>query len=165
MPAYKLEEAKRQLEIEALQLAEKTNQSIEEAREALEKAVGNWQYLVDFFDSEDGPFYKPEWVGSRVVVRINQKHPFFDVLYKGLLKLPGGSQAKEAVDLLLITLGRAELTADEEELTVWYETQRKRNWSPFLESTLKILDQRLRRTEEASAEEAVQADEVTIESY
>lgn len=164
VPTNKLEEAKRQLDFEAQFLAEKTNKSIEEAREALEKEARNWQYLVDFFDSEDGPFYKPEWVGDRLVVRVNQKHPFFNVLYKSLLKLPGGSQAKEAVDLLLITLGRAELIADEE-LTLWYETQRKRNWSPFLDSTLKILDQRLRRTEEASAEEAAQTDEVTIETY
>ena len=81
-------------------------------------------------------------------MRINQAHPFYQVLYGDLMRLAGSTRAKEAVDLLLITLSRAELTAADEEMSHWYATQRKQRWSPFLETSMTSLRQRYQTPED-----------------
>jgi hypothetical protein len=83
-----------------------------------------------------------------IVVRINRLHPFYETLYADLLKLEGGTRAKEAVDVLLLALGKGELTVDDEVAKMWYERQRTARWSPSLADALKILAQTLRPTEE-----------------
>ena len=126
--------------------------SVDEVREALKKEASRRQYRVELYESEDGPFYKPEWMSEQITVCINTKHPFYEVLYGDLLKLPGGERAKEAVDLLLLALGKAELTTQDEQMTEWYEAQRRKRWSPFLETSMSNLRRRLRPTEEAIVE-------------
>src|SRR5262249_18003088 len=87
-----------------------TAQDIEEARKALEHEARQRPYKIDFFDDARGPFYEPAWeYGTRVVVKINRLHPFFTTLYARLLEPNADRQAKEAVDVLLIALARAEL--------------------------------------------------------
>jgi hypothetical protein len=63
------------------------------------------------------------------------------------MRLPGGDRAKEAVDLVLIALGRAELTS-EEGMRLWYETQRKQRWSTFLDTAMNSLRQRYETPED-----------------
>jgi len=122
-------------------------ESIEEALEAIEKEAKIRPYKVDYEDAPSGPFYRPEWVGTQIVIRINRKHPFYETLYAELLNLPGGARAKEAIDVLLIALGKAEVTVDDE-YKVWYETQRDQKWSGFLATALKVLAQTMRTVEE-----------------
>ena len=148
VPEERKPEAAKGLEDAANQRARITDETIDEARRALEAAARRRTYRIEYYSSEDGPFYKPEWIGAQIVVRINQAHPFYQVLYGDLMRLAGGTRAKEAVDLLLITLSRAELTAADEEMSHWYATQRKQRWSPFLETSMTSLRQRYQTPED-----------------
>lgn len=153
VPNHLLAGAQERLEAEVLRWSRLTDRSLEEIRCALINEAKRRPYRVDYYDSEDGPFYKPDWIGSQVVIYINRSHPFYDVLYRDVLELPGGRRAKEAIDVLLITLGKTELEAEDEQMKQWYETQRKKRWSQFLETAMKSLNQRLSNPDEAEEED------------
>lgn len=158
LPDYAKPEAEQIFEEKAEQEAEKSGKPYEDVRDALEKVAKQRPYKIDYFDNEYGPFFKPKWEGTQIVVYINRQHPFFDTLYGSLLKLNGGGQAKQAVDLLLIALARAELTVVDEDMRYWYETQREQVWSRFLNDAMKSLKRRLESTDEEAIEaEFVQA--------
>lgn len=160
VPDHKLEGAREQLEKEAEERAARTGVAKEEARKALEEEAKRKPYRIDYVDMPHGPFYEPVWGGPQIVVRINTHHQFYGVLYQDLLRLPGGSRAKEAVDILLIALSKAELTAEDEQVTLFYEGQRKEVWSPFLASAMKALAQHLPRSEDevvATSDEVAEA--------
>lgn len=140
-------------EAEAKQRSKVDKMSIDAARKALEDEARKRPYVVDFFDEGRGPFYKPEWRnGSQVAVLINRQHAFFQTLYGPLLKIPNASQAKHALDVLLIALARAELNIDDEQAALWYETQRERHWSSFLNDAYRSLQQAMAPADEESAE-------------
>lgn len=103
------------------------------------------RYRVVYVEIERGPFFSPARCGEEVVVQVNLRHPFFEVLYADLLRL-GGDKAKEAVDLLLIMLAKFEATAASEDAQR-YAWERERRWSPFLATALRSLGQRLPTTE------------------
>ncbi len=127
--------------------------SVEAARQALEDEAKRRPYVIDFYDEPRGPFYKPEWLnGSQVGVIINREHPFFQTLYSPLLNLPHGGQAKQALDILLIALARAELAVEHEETATWYVTQRERAWSNFLTDAYRSLQVKLAPVDEETAE-------------
>ena len=149
VPEHQVETARTTFENETKRRVGVTAASIEEAAAAVESEARRRPYKVDFFDDPNGPFYEPQWeLGTAVVVRINRLHPFYETLYADLLKLEGGVRAKEAVDVLLLALGKAELTVDDPTAKLWYERQRTARWSPYLADALKILAQTLRTTEE-----------------
>lgn len=128
--------------------------SIDNARKALEDEAKRRPYVIDFYDEARGPFYKPEWQhGTQVAVLINRQHAFFQTLYGPLLKTPHVAQAKQALDVLLIALARAELAVDDDQAALWYETQRERSWSSFLTDAYKSLQQAMAPVDEESAEE------------
>ena len=140
-------------EAEAKQRSKVDKTSIDAARKALEDEARKRPYVVDFFDEGRGPFYKPEWRnGSQVAVLINRQHAFFQTLYGPLLKIPNASQAKHALDVLLIALARAELNIDDEQAALWYETQRERHWSSFLNDAYRSLQQTMAPVDEETAE-------------
>lgn len=127
--------------------------SIEAARKAIEEEAKKRPYVVDFYDEPRGPFYKPDWLnGSQIGVLINRQHPFFQTLYSPLLRMSGGAQAKQALDILLIALARAELSVENDETANWYLTQRERAWSDFLNDAYKALQQKIALADEESAE-------------
>jgi len=147
------------LEKEAKQRAKVNQTSVDEARKALEDQVKRRPYVIDFYDEPRGPFYKPEWQsGGQVAVVINRQHDFFKTLYGPLLTLPHGAQAKQALDILLITLARAELTIEDDTCALWYETQREQNWSPFLANAYKMLGQVTAPVDEETAEGPIAGD-------
>ena len=152
LPDYAKPVAKKKLEDKVNEEAEQTGTPPEEVLKALEQAAKQRPYRIDYFNAEYGPFYRPEWQGTQIVVSINQKHPFYDTLYGSLLNLKGGEQARQAVDLLLISLARAELTVEDQDIALWYETQREQRWSPYLNTAMKSLKQHLQPTEEEDAE-------------
>lgn len=121
-----------------------TNETREDAIKALEAERKRRPYRIEYFDRPGGAFYEPE-LGAygQVIVRINRKHPFFHAVYGTLFSIEGGLKAKEAIDLLLIALSKAEVTVEHELTKQLYETQRKETWSPFLEKSLKVLEQTL----------------------
>ena len=153
VPERSKRKAQEKVEAEAEKRVGISAHSIEEAYKAIQQEAKNRPYKIDYIDAEYGPFYKPEWVGQQVVVFINRKHPFYEMFYAPLLNLSGGYQAKEAADVLLITLAKAELNADKDDLSLMYEGQREHVWSPFLRTAMKSLQQKIQPLEEELAEE------------
>jgi len=141
------------LEESVTQRSKVDKSSIDAARKALEDEAKRRPYVIDFYDELRGPFYKPNWLnGSQVGVLINRRHPFFQTLYSPLLSMPHGGQAKQALDILLIALARAELAVENEETANWYVTQRERAWSNFLTDAYTSLQQKMAPIDEESAE-------------
>jgi hypothetical protein len=143
-------------EQEAKRRAKVDQTSIAQARQAVEEEAKRRPYVIDFFDEGRGPFYKPQWAnGGQIAVMINRQHPFFQAFYAPLLDLEGGGQAKQALDVLLIALARAELGIEDETCAAWYEAQRERAWSTFLFDAYKMLQQTSAPADEETAENAV----------
>jgi hypothetical protein len=153
VPDHDKAEAREDFEKEAQTRVGVSAKDIEEARKALEHEARQRPYKIDFFDDARGPFYEPAREhGSRVVVKINRLHPFFETLYARLLAPEADLQAKEAVDVLLIALARAELVVEDETAATFYQAQRERAWSPFLNDALRILAQTLQPGDEEASE-------------
>ena len=133
--------------------------SVDDARKALEAQAKARPYIIDFFDDPKGPFYRPEFQGAgQVAAVINRAHPFFAVLYAPLLKQSQAGEAKQALDLLLLALARAELQVDEDMCVAWYEAQREGPWSSFLANALKMLQAANAPVDEETAEADNMAD-------
>jgi hypothetical protein len=154
VPPFFQVEARKALEAEISRRTGDGAASIEDARKAFEQESKIRPYRIEYFEAQYGPFYEPKWIGTQIVVRINKLHPFYETLYGDLLRLAGGTRAKEGVDVLLIALAKAELTAENEPLALFYETQRTKVWSPFLETAMKSLSQKLETPEEQAEEDA-----------
>jgi hypothetical protein len=130
------------------------------ARQALLDEAKRRPYVIDFYDESRGPFYKPEWLnGQQVAVMINKQHSFFQTLYAPLLELGNAGDAKQALDVLLIALARAELDVDDGEPRDWYITQRERVWSSFLDDAYRSLQQKLAPSDEEATEANSDGDE------
>jgi hypothetical protein len=156
VPPFFQDEARKQLEAEVTRLTGDGATSVKEARAALESESKRRPYRIEYFEAPYGPIFDPGWIGSQIVVRINKLHPFYETLYEELLRLAGGSRAKEGVDLLLIALAKAELTTESDDLALWYQTQRQQRWSTFLETAMHSLGQKLETPEEDAEGDAAQ---------
>jgi hypothetical protein len=140
LPENRREESKRRQGKAVQELAEKTGESLEKARKALEEEAARKKYAVEFFESKGGVFYEPDLGnGLQRVAKINKLHPFYGVFYSRVAAM-NDPVARQAVILLLLTLAEAELMADQE-LRAFYETQRESVWSPFLKLGLKKLEE------------------------
>lgn len=141
------------LEAQAKAQAKIDKVSVEAARKALEAQAKARPYVIDFFDDPKGPFYKPAIQGAgQVAAVINRAHPFFAVLYAPLLKQAQSGEAKQALDLLLLALARAETQVDDDMCVAWYEAQREGPWSSFLANALKMLQAANAPVDEETAE-------------
>ena len=155
VPEREQKNVNQQFEDEARRRVGVTAATVEEAKKAIETEAKKRPYRIEFFDDANGPFFVPAWdPGSVVVARVNRAHPFYTTLYGELVRL-GASQARNAVDVLLLALARAELRTEDEVAKLWYEEQRKVEWSSFLGNALRVLSQTLRAGE---AEEDVVAE-------
>jgi hypothetical protein len=141
VPERKREQAKKNQDRRAEEEAQRQQKPTEEVLEALRKQAETRPYRVEYVDEEHGFLYTPDFDGPQVVVYINKRHPFFQVLYGSLLHVPGGGLAKEAVDLLLIALAKGELS-DNEQTNDIYRAQRETLWSPFLATAMRDLERR-----------------------
>jgi hypothetical protein len=145
--------AREDLDAEAERRSKVNQTSIDEAKKAIEDEAKKRPYVIRFVDEPRGPFYRPEWeFGSRVAVMVNRAHPFYRTFYAPLLDLPNGGQVKQALDILLIALARAELAVDDEQAALWYEAQRERHWSPFLNDAFRVLQGVLTPDDEEAVE-------------
>lgn len=121
--------------------AARTNKSKEEILAALAEQDRRHPYRVEYVDADHGFVYVPKWDGAQILVEINKRHPFFQVLYGSLAHVPGGGLAKEAVDLVLIALAKGEL-GENEETSEFYQMQREVLWSQFLATSMRDLERR-----------------------
>jgi hypothetical protein len=115
---------------------------------ALEEQAKKTTYRIEYDDVLGGPIYEPKWVGSQIVVVVNRQHQLYQVLYGDLVRL-GAARAKQAVDLVLLSLAKAELTAVEDDKALFYAAQRRSVWSPFLNDSLANLATKMTVEEEA----------------
>lgn len=145
--------AREDFDNEAARRSKVDQTSIDAAGKALADEARRRPYVIDFYDEPRGPFYRPEWLpGPQVGVMINREHLFFQTLYSPLFNLTGGAQAKQALDVLLIALARAELKVENEETANWYLAQRERVWSDFLADAYRTLQQKMAPVDEETAE-------------
>ena len=155
IPEQHKDSAKNNFEFRVRERSRIAGETIDEARVGVRKSLENRKYGIEFFESAHGPFYEPAWVGDTIFVRINTQHPFYGILYEYLRGLPGGERAKQAIDVLLLALGRSELTSGDADMTEWYRAQRERRWSPSLEDALRSLTGRIPENQEEEELEGV----------
>ena len=141
-------EAREHVEQEAKKRAAITQQSIEEVKKNLDQEAKRRPFRIDFFDDSHGPFYRPEWMGLQIVVWVNRLHPFYSLCYGELVSLLGGYKAKQALDVLLIALAKAELEIDEETAAQQFRYQREQIWTSFLAIALQSLDGKIQSPDE-----------------
>jgi hypothetical protein len=141
-------EARKRAEEEISRRVKETKLPVDEIRKAREEEEERRKIKIDYFDDPYGPFYRPEWVGLQIVVKVNRQHPFFTGCYGEVINLPGGYKAKEALDVLLITLGKAELDLTEETAMEQYRHLREEVWSRFLAVALQNLNVRTQAPDE-----------------
>ena len=133
-------EARRRNEEEINRRAAETKVPVEQIRQDREEEEKRRGIKIDFFDEPRGPFYRPEYVGLQVVVRVNRSHPFFTSCYGEILNLVGGHRARQALDVLLLVLGKAELELTDETAAEIFEYQREEVWSRSLAVALQNLE-------------------------
>lgn len=145
VPDSQKPEVRERQEEEAKRIAATTGASLQAALAALKEEVKRRPYKIEYVDLPYGPIYVPEWgPGAQVIVKVNQAHPFYTTLYGELMRLQDAQLPKQAADVLLIALAKAELTCEDEQAQVWYKRQRESVWSPFLADALTVLAQTLR---------------------
>ena len=141
-------EARQRAEEEIERQVKKTSLPVEEIRKAREDEEQRRKIKIDYFDELHGPFYRPEWVGLQMVVKVNRQHPFFTVCYGEIVNLVGGYKAKQALDVLLIALGKAELELTEDLAIEQYRHMREEVWSRFLALALQNLNANIQPPDE-----------------
>jgi hypothetical protein len=104
-------------------------------KQALEAEAENRPYKVDFFDEEEGPFFRPKQIGGQVVIYINTAHRFYSDMYQNPKTT---TYFKNALALLLFSLGISELRVSEQRKQ-WYQQERQYAWSRNLGSALEKL--------------------------
>jgi len=152
IPEHEKPKAQETFKKAATERSEVTGKTLEEAAKAIEAEANRRPFRIDYFEDPYGPFYKPDWdLGYQIVVWVNREHPFYETCYiSSKSKL-----AKEALDLFLIALSKAELTAVNATTRQWYEYQRTRVWSEFLAISMKDLATRFETVEEEEEEQVV----------
>ena len=133
-------EARRRNEEEITKRATETKVPVEEIRKAREEEEKRRAIKIDFFDEPRGPFYKPENIGLQLVIWVNRSHPFFTTCYSEILNLVGGYRARQALDVLLLVLGKAELELSDETAAEMFRYQREEVWSRSLAIALQNLE-------------------------
>lgn len=140
VPDHARESARNAIEQRARARSAQSGEEIDKVRQAIRDEIDAQPYRVDFASVPDGPFYEPRWFGDQLVLEINEAHPFFRVVYRRLVEADSPI-AKDGVDLLLFALARGELRGSEE-VQHFYDVERKRRWSRFLEDSIRALERR-----------------------
>lgn len=154
VPEHHAEQVEQEVEAAALAMVGAGALDLDDARRILREQQRRRPYRVRYVESPHAPFYEPRFEQRQIVVNINKAHPFYDVLYTNLVQGDNPALTKSGIDLLLITLARAELAADHEEMELWYRAQREQVWSPWLGTSLRSLGQRFPEDLEIDVEDA-----------
>lgn len=149
VPDHSKADVKNKSDEQAETEAAKTGKPLDEVKKAIDDAAKKRPYKIDYFADPNGPFFQPVWnTSNQILVRINTSHPFYSNLYAETLRSENSKALKHGVDVLLITLARSELTATDPQTKITFEHQRKDVWSPFLRSSLKLLDVNSKQVED-----------------
>lgn len=136
--AKKVEEV---TELEAARRAKETKKDHAEVLETMREERRRRPYRIAFADDPNGPFFTPSLgQNAQVIATINTAHPFYTSVYSRLTLEGGGGRARDAIDLLIITLANSELEAEDKDMQMFYQAQREDRWSPFLKQALRILE-------------------------
>lgn len=145
-------QAQRNLENEANRRARENEQPIEEALSELEAEIDGQPYKVQEENVPGGAFYRPEQLGGQFILWINTSHRFFTDIYAGT---DSTSDMRNALDLLLFTLGEAELNAVEDKHR-FYRTERQMRWTHKLTTLLELLETRTGKRDIQALEEEIE---------
>jgi hypothetical protein len=131
-----------------------------ESPEIAYERIKNSRYLLEFEHSPEGPFYRVDSFGPRVVVYVNSAHAFYDQIWEPLGNSvrtgDGNGEAEEgdpldyteesktpqaALAMLLLSLGRVELglRSRSDEAAEFFKTIRA-EWSTTLRTFLNNLN-------------------------
>lgn len=125
------EEAKRNLEQKAAEIAELTGEPKEKVVRELEQESAEQRWKVEFAAMPEGPFYRPVRFGEQKRLIINTDHPFFGKVYNV------ADEARAALEVLLFVIAERELEAKGDAET-FYKSERFR-WSERLRRALNEL--------------------------
>jgi hypothetical protein len=151
LPEDRRDESKKRAGKAAQDLMEKTGESLEKAKKAIEAEAARKKYAVEYFESKGGVFFEPDLGnGLQRVAKINKLHPFYQVFYSRLAEMEDPI-ARHSVVLLLLALTDAELMSGGD-MRAFYESQRESVWSPFLKAGLQKLTELEPETDDASDE-------------
>jgi hypothetical protein len=151
-----------QLTQEAQDRAKKVGISTEHMREALLAERAGKPYIVELEHKFGGSFYRCTQEGPSRILYLNVEHPFFVNCYMA----PGSNaEFRTGVEVLLWTLGTAELDADEDKKKLY--VQERVIWSRYLANALpelaKLMDFDSARDEEDLKAEELEARMVAAE--
>jgi Histidine kinase-, DNA gyrase B-, and HSP90-like ATPase len=130
-------EAEENLKSEARRRARESGVSEETVERELVAQQEGVTRAVETEDLPGAPFFRCIQRGGQRVLLLNVAHPFYTDLYAG----PGSStRLRAGLELLLWTLGEAEVDADpESDRRRFYEAERPQVWSPNLKDALTSL--------------------------
>lgn len=113
--------------------------SEDEALEAIEREAEQRPFRIGYFETDGGPFFKPDYGnGLQVVAMVNKRHPFFETFYAPLV-VSRNVRAIGALNLLLVGMAEYELKVGKSAKIV-VEQLREGRLTEFLKVGLKQLD-------------------------
>lgn len=133
-PKHVKKEGEENLDKKAKKIATETGLPENVVKQELEAQTESKPYKLDYFDEEEGPFYRAEQVGGQVVIFINKAHRFYTDLFNNPHT---DAFMKNALALIVFVLGHSELRVTDEKRK-WYKIERNA-WSIKLDTTLETL--------------------------
>lgn len=106
-------------------------------------------FRVTMEQNPEGPFYRVELRGKQVLLVINTKHRFYTDVYAAV-KGSEGARIRQALEVLLFVIGKAEIDADEQR-EAFYKAERAL-WSTRLTTALTKLDSVMEAVPDAPSE-------------
>ncbi len=133
-PQHVKKEGEENLDKKAKKIATETGLPENIVKQELEAQTESKPYKLDYFDEEEGPFYRAEQVGGQIVIFINKAHRFYTDLFNNPRT---DAFMKNALALIVFVLGHSELRVTDEKRK-WYKIERNA-WSIKLDTTLETL--------------------------
>lgn len=128
------QEEKKKIDQEAEKLSVEGDIPKSAALEMIKKKIESKPYDIAFEANPEGPFFRPDQLGSQKRLIINTSHPFYSQLYS----VPAVSEAtKNALEVLLFSFAEGELSVAEE-MRRFYRNARS-EWSDRLHDSLDVL--------------------------
>jgi hypothetical protein len=118
---------------EAVQELVERGVSREEAERVIVSVEKARPYTFEIEKNPEGPFYRVELKGGRVVVLMNRAHRFYTDVYAAVGG-PDGARIRQALEVLLFTLAKSEVDANGER-ELFYQSERQ-EWSRRLNVAL-----------------------------
>ncbi len=136
IPPHVKKEGEEELNNTSKKKSEESGVDEESIKKAIMQDAQARPYKIDFFDEEEGPFYRPKQLGGQVVIYINRAHRFYSDMYENSQTT---EYFKNALSLLLFAIGLSEIRVTEDRKKI-YQTERG-SWSIKLQTMLEKLSE------------------------